>query len=380
METAFRNCTAEHLAKVHRQVIAARKAKIQFISADMLTTSEFWKKGGPATAILQRSKFTASLPNGDAGKQNSLIMLCAEMFPSNEGFLSATPHKDPILPTADLKAAAKWAVSVQGVNTVVLLADGRSKKVRRVFEDVSEGHQTDEQKQIDGCIVYSTVIKKDVRFISRKMFGGLSNLEKLSGTLPVPKARMTTRERTHFSACGEKSTYTSSYSNASFRGVDRLPRLSVPDKESIVGAPLPTYGDSIIATTGVKGHPLFWNEIKEVEMFVGLFQDFNVSHVFDLCSGSAAAAMAAGLCDIGYEGLAINAVHATWLNRLMDKAMFAILADRTDEESAELREDLAKHFAPSIEEGRQLLSADGDADDDEVDDDEGDNEEEGDRR
>ena len=363
---------AAHIANIYEQVTSARKKKIQFISSNMLTTNEFWKKGGQATSILQRSKFTST--TGEPGKDHSLILLCAEMFPSREGFLSATPHRDPLLPTADLKAAAKWAMAAQGGNTVVVLADGRSKKVRRVFEDIVEEYQSDEQKHFDFCIVYSSIIRNDIRFPTRKTFGGLANLEKLCGALPVSKVRMISKERTHFSACGEKSTHSSSYSGVPIREVGRLPRLSMQDKEGIVGSPLPTYGDSVIATTGVKGHPLFWNEIKDVEVFVALYQDLNVSHVFDMCSGSAAAAMAAGICDIGYDGLAINTEHATWLNRLMDKAMFAILADRTDDESTQLRSDLATYFGTSIEEARQLLSVDGDAGDGGVDGDGGDNE------
>ena len=149
------------------------------------------------------------------------------------------------------------------------------------------------------------------------------------------------------------------------------------DKESIIGANLPTYCERVIAATGHNGHPLFWGEVKEVEVFVALFNDLGVTHVWDLCAGSGAAAMAAGLCGIVYEGLAINSDHVSWLNRLIDKAMFAIIADRTDDESKQLRADLTMYFSPSIEEARRLLTwdeADDDADDD--DDDEGEDDDE----
>ena len=100
--------------------------------------------------------------------------------------------------------------------------------------------------------------------------------------------------------------------------------------------------------------------------------DYNVTHVWDMCAGSAAAAMAAGICGIGYEGLAISGDHANWLNRIIDKAMFGIIADRADEESKILRADLAAYFSTSIEEARLLLTRDADDYDDGEDDDDDD--------
>jgi len=366
---------AEHKAKVMKQVLAARKSSIQFIASDMLKTPDYWKKGNKATAQYQKSKFIQA--GGEPGKQNHCMLMCAELFPTREMFALAAPHKDPVPVTLELKQAAKWVAAAQGGNTVCVFLDGRSKKVRRVFEDIVEEGQTDEQKHLDGCILYGQPNRKDVRFHKRKTFSGLSNLEKLVGTLPVPRIRMSCNERTHFSACGEKSTHASSYTNVPIREFSRLPRLSVSDKESIIGANLPTYCERVIAATGHNGHPLFWGEVKEVEVFVALFNDLGVTHVWDLCAGSGAAAMAAGLCGIVYEGLAINSDHVSWLNRLIDKAMFAIIADRTDDESKQLRADLTMYFSPSIEEARRLLTwdeADDDADDD--DDDEGEDDDE----
>ena len=358
---------ADYMAQVHKQVTTARKRSIQFIPTGMLNAQDFWKKGGKATTLFQKSQFAEA--SGKVGKQTQLVILCAELFPTRELFASVKPHKDPVPLTPELKQAAKWGVAAQGGSTVCLFTDGRSKKVRRVLEDVIEEHQNDEQKHIDGCILYGAPIRNDVRFPKRKTFGGLANLEKLLGVLPISKWRMATKGRAHFSACGEKSTHATSYTNVPIREVSRLSRLSLQDKESITGSTLPTYCQQVNAATGVRGHPLFWGEIKEVEVFIALFQDLQVSHVYDLCAGSGAAAMAAGCCGIVYEGLAINAEHASWLNRLMDKAMFAIIADRTDDESKQLRADLAMYFGAVIEEARRLLTSNGDAGSDEGDED-----------
>jgi len=349
---------SEYIAKVQKQVLAARKNSIHFIASNMLTQTDFWKRGGQASAQYQKSKFAQS--SGEAGKQNSLVLLCAELFPTKELFESSTPHKDQVPLTTELKNAARWVMAAQGHNHICLLTDGRSKKVRRAFEDIVEEAQTDEQKHLDGCILYGVPLRNEIRFHKRKTFGGLANLEKLCGALPVPKVRMSSKERAHFSACGEKSTHATSYTNVAIRDFDRLSRLSLQDKGTIVTAKLPTYCEKVIAATGVKGHPLFWGEVKSVDVFVALFNDLNVDKVFDLGAGSGAAAMAAAVCGIGYEGLALNVQHVNWLNRVIDKAMFAIIADRTDDESKQLRTDLAMYFGSSIEEARQLMISDPD--------------------
>ena len=84
-------------------------------------------------------------------------------------------------------------------------------------------------------------------------------------------------------------------------------------------------------------------------------------HVFDLAAGSGAAAMAAAIFRIHYEGMAMNTEHANWLNRILDKAMFAIVVDGTDEDSLKLKDDVNQYFNSNIEEGRRLLASAGDA-------------------
>ena len=350
---------SEFVAKLHKQVVASRKNQIVFLPGNVMHP-DFWKKGGAATAMFQKSKFSSA--SGEAGKEHALMILNAEVFPFKELFQSATAHKDVVSADSVLKSAAKWVMSTQGGNVICLLADGRSRKVRRAFEDIVEECQVDEQKHLDACIIYGAPPQNDIRFPTRRTFGGLRNLEKLLGSLPLAKVRMTCNERNHFSACGEKTTYASSYTSVPFRSFKRLPRLSIKDKESIVGMGLPTYPESIVAATGAKGHPLFWNEVKDVDVYVALFKDLNVKFVFDVASGSGAAAMAAGICGASYEGFAMNANHVNWLNRIIAKAMFAIIADSTDEESKQLRTDLASYFGPAIDEARELLASGGDSD------------------
>ena len=138
--------------------------------------------------------------------------------------------------------------------------------------------------------------------------------------------------------------------------------MSLPAKEEMLGVKLPVYTDEVVAACGARGHPLFVQEVKDVDFFAALFVDYNIDHVWDLTIGSCSAACAAAALGIQYEGVAMNEQHANWCERIMDKAMFAIIADRDDDETKQLREDLRGMFGPLIEEARQYLAS-GEVDD-----------------
>ena len=171
----------------------------------------------------------------------------------------------------------------------------------------------------------------------------------------MPKVRMHSKKRSHYSACGECSTHAATYSSAHVRPWKRLPRLTLEDKDRIIGATMPAYPEDVFASLK-NGHPLFMHEVKEVEIYLAIFEDLSVTHVFDLAAGSGAAVMASAILRIQYEGLAMNADHANWLDRIMDKAMFAICVDSTDEESVKIKADVSQYFNANIEEARALLA------------------------
>ena len=152
--------------------------------------------------------------------------------------------------------------------------------------------------------------------------------------------------------------------------------MSEQEKEAMTGITLPDYGAEVVEVVGTKGpgHPLFWGESKGVEFYIALFQDFNVTSCWDLTPGSGSAACAAAMLGITYEGVTMNEKHANWLNNIMDKAIFAILSDKTDDKAdakaKETRAEIQCHFATLVEEGRQYLQlgGDGDTEDDASDD------------
>ena len=185
--------------------------------------------------------------------------------------------------------------------------------------------------------------------------------------LPVSRVRMKTRDCDNYSAGGETTTHTRSYSGVPWRTLASLPRIALNVKEQLTGVGAPTYDDVVHNETKSKGHPLFWRETLDVEWFIALFKDSQVTHVFDVTPGSGAAACAVAILDISNEGVAMSAKHAFWLDDIMDKAIFAAVrlrethqsaasgaVSKTDQE-AELREHAIEYFKDLIEEGRKFV-------------------------
>ena len=119
-----------------------------------------------------------------------------------------------------------------------------------------------------------------------------------------------------------------------------------------------------------------------MEWYIAFFQDMAATHIFDVTPGSGAAACAAAVLDISYEGVAMSAKHAAWLDGIMDKAIFAamqlrdIWQERSGEmnnsglEAKELQANVLERFKELIEEGRKyVVNVDASDDFDHTDDD-----------
>ena len=366
-DAAFANAEdSEHVRSLYHKVTAARKSTVSFIPLDYKDASA-WVVGGLAAQAFQKSRCMRS--TGDAGKEHTMIMLNPELFP-NDAAWQKSDLLQPVALSDSMNDAAKWACASRLSNGICLLSDGRARLIRRAFEAIAEAHQTDDKMQYDGQITYSVPPKNDPRCATTQSFASLKNRETLIGTLPLPRSRMPIKKRKHYNGCDEKNTEASTYSNAKMRRWDSLPRLGVADKESMVGATMPTYPDDL-GDSLKTGHPLFMHEMKEMPMYCALFEDMNVTHVFDLAAGSGAAAMAAAVLGINYEGLVMNAEHANWLDRIMDKAMFAIVADGKDRstEAMAFKQEVKQYFSSTIDEAKLLMKSGADSDDDDEDDD-----------
>lgn len=196
--------------------------------------------------------------------------------------------------------------------------------------------------------------KGDPRFPKKAVFAGSKNTETIVGILPVVRDSMRCKPREQYIAAGENNTGSALYVNVWQRPWKALPRLTLEDKEKMVGLSMPGY-DQVYMEKLKAGHPLFPHEIKEMQFYLELFGNHGGTHIFDVTSGSGAAAMAAAVLQIPYDGLVMNQKHKDWLDRIMDKAIFAIVADSKDEESENLQ--ILKYFKANVEEANKLIAS-----------------------
>ena len=358
--------------KIYEAVVTARRNKQVFIPARDWARN-IWSKDGEGYAIFQKSKF-ATAPVGEAGKKNNVMVLFPELFPTKDQFQSATAHRDPVVWRSEMNDAFTWMMTNRDESTVAFATDARNTKIRMSFQTIVNETTKDETKHIENWIMYKGhPSKRDIRFPTRQVFGALQNMEAVVGLLPVPRVRMNTRHRLNFSACGETNTHTRSYSGVPWRSLSSLPRMGLEAKDGLTGITSPAYDKAVSDETRKKGHPLFWKETLDVEWLVAAFSDLHATRIFDLCAGSGAAACAAVVLDIPYEGIAMNAKHAAWLNNIMDRAIFAILQLREvpkdskghrDPDAAKFKENVMLYFKDLVEEGRKYVERELDASDD----------------
>lgn len=292
--------------------------------------------------------------------RNSKVDKDPSLFPtfgplSKALFEKASAYKDGPILNDDMQKAMEWMLAARNSNSVVVALDGRSKAIRRKFEECVEAAVTDHSRHYEGSITFRVPASGDIRFPRRKTFAAFRNIQFLVGALPCPKVRMKTQARGHFSACGETSTYAASYSDVAIRSLKSLPKSTLNDKQSMTKCDSPELPEEVVEALGRSGYPLFWTEFLDAEWFRAFYKDMNINHVFDLTPGTTAAACAAAINGIVYEGIAMNESHANFLNNIMDKAVFAILAASEAESDKAVRENLQKYFLPLIEEGREYI-------------------------
>ncbi|MCP4244556.1 MAG: hypothetical protein GY772_28780 [bacterium] len=192
-----------------------------------------------------------------------------------------------------------------------------------------------------------------MRHAKRKVAFSDSKQEIVLAGFPFSKTRLKSKERSQFAACGETSTYNLTYSAVEPRHLDALPKLSVQEKEGIVGGHIRQMPEEIAEATK-HGQPLFWQEYKTCDIFSSLFDDFDIGHVFDLSPGTGTAAMAASLNAIGYEGVAANHEHCQWLESVLDRASLGFIAKR-DKDFKELGENIQRYFRSAVQDAKRLF-------------------------
>jgi len=109
---------------------------------------------------------------------------------------------------------------------------------------------------------------------------------------------------------------------------------------------------------GVDGVPFAWGETKPVDWFVHFFRDCKLDHIFDTTVGSCAAAIGAFYANLQYDGVCCNPLHKAWCEQLMNRSMFAVLADGGANADKEYISKVLHFFGPAVDEGMRMIKAD----------------------
>ena len=207
------------------------------------------------SGLYQKSKAFSN--QGVPGKQNTIVVLSADLFPTKLMFEKAQAYKTGVEHTEGMTNAVQWMLRSQRHNTVIVLLDGNSRQVRKAFENTLEDHASDSSRFVEIAITYDQPAKADIRFPQKRYFASFFNRETIFALLPVPKRQFQTRDRSHYSACGEDKTHTMSYSKAEIRKLSSMPHIALNSVGDISGLTAPVQEAKVVKFAGSKGIPLF---------------------------------------------------------------------------------------------------------------------------
>ena len=132
--------------------------------------------------------------------------------------------------------------------------------------------------------------------------------------------------RSEFNACGETSSYSTSYTGVAMRRMCELPRMDTATKSSILGVA----ASDAVKKKGVqkdideRGHPFSLCEVKPLNLIQRIFEHHNVTRIVDfgpICGAGSAAMAIAAAGAMNYEGIAANDGHRDWLDSTLDKCV-----------------------------------------------------------
>jgi len=350
--------------QLYDRVVADRQSKVRFHAlpscpggplANFLTTVELNK-------VMNDCPFNVATVAGPQGKAPTrAFILCADLYvgcmsSGNKDFrLSARFFQEMEVPET-LKKIWSWILSVRRPNDSIIVFDGRFPNVRRYFD--TELAKLGATNMVDLWIVYD-MPGDDPRYPKRQLAFANSNRETVLVYHPVGKSSKTKNLRQRFNLCGEQSTYDSTYTGVQLRGIDELPKITTEDKKKMMGSDLNipiTYGgdDQSLAVDGV---PFSWAESKPVNFWTNILKDMAIENIFDLTAGSGGAAIGAFYLGLQYDGVCGNSLHKLWCDQVIDKAMFAVVADGGAGANKPYIAKVMQYFGAAVDAGMRIIRA-----------------------
>ena len=342
--------------KVWEKVCGVRKARLRFhsvrpgASPAKISLSDIYKPNGHFTQAFK------SCRSGNWQGQNQMraFIFAADIFDYRKQG-SARPVVEW---TDEMNHLFRWLAPHKDNNTMVMCFDGRSKACRRKLDDWVCENYPDEGKQAELWVTYAGLTAgADPREPKRKLAFSDTCRESVLVGLPVPKTVLKAKPRPCFTACGEVSTHSQTYSAVPKRSVDTLPRLQKEEKQAMIGEQVEDLNSGLTEAAS-SGHALFWNEVRSVGLLSQMLSDFGIAHVMDLSPSSGALAAAAAMNHVTYDGFCFNDTHKQWLEGIMDRIMLKVLTEKdVPNHEHGFSEDIKKYFAASVGDAEKLISA-----------------------
>ena len=357
---------AQHLEKKQLldKLSADRQNKVRFHGLPNLPSGPLGNfcASSEMNKVMADCPFAKATQAGPQGKTPArAFLLSADVFPG----CMANGLKDFRCPSKffqemevppALKALWTWVLSVRRPSDSIIVFDGRFANVRRFFD--AELAKLGQDKVLDMWVIYD-MPQDDPRYPKRQLAWSNSNRETILVYHPVRKSAKTRNLRQSFNICGEKSTYDLTYTGVHLRGLEELPKITTTDKKKMMGSDLTiplAYGeeDQQLAVDGV---PFAWAESKPVDFLAGFFKDLQLEHIFDTTAGSGAAAIGAFYDGIQYDGICGNSLHKAWCEKVMNEAMFAVVADGGAGATPPYVAKVMQFFGPSVDAGMRMIKA-----------------------
>ena len=219
----------------------------------------------------------------------------------------------------------------------------------------------------DDCVelwvVYEgeTALGVDPRNPKRKLAWSGAHHEVLFVALPTAcKGQRQVVARDVFTELGASTNYSRTYTGVSPRTLAEIPRLTVDDKNTILGSDaVGAFAKERVAKDmDAKGHPLFWGEWKPVMLFNILYKDFEITDVWDMSVGVGAAAILVFYSKVHDFGVCFNDAHRKWVHRLIQQCFTTLVADGHTAVDDAVVKRVQQYFHRAVSTARQWLPSD----------------------
>ena len=327
-------------ADVWRRAQAQRKKK---------ATLALVKDGGDRAAkyqdILKKRGGDINKFTGRPGEEHRLFVVSADLLACN----GTEPWKN--ISTVDdnvLSPILTFLSGCRGVGDVTLAFDGCVRTTRRKLEDDLFANL---QGYSEIFAIYSESWNASFK---KKILFGSENCEVGYISMPTSRTRIPTQERQDlFNASGETTSHFKTLSGVKIAARMSLPRIGTEDKQKIFPDTPSTLPKKWIDAVS-SGQPLFWQETKTKDFWVGVLGEAKIKSCVDTSPGSGQLAVACMELGVDYFGICRDATHLAWLGNVLDRAALTYVC----EAGAHLyQEDLAEHvkelFAEMLKDGEE---------------------------